>query len=202
MDRQVAMDLAAAQYNGKSMAEFMTTANDIFKNNNGGALRPFSEPDVIFARFTDFLMEKCTKRERSLVFISEQLLRTWTKFHVGATVLGEHISESELDSAVQLVKALEIFNLSILLTADLRPDLHKLIEDAVAKTNKRVKKKLVYFRWMGAYWSVSEDGWRHLNDCVQNDQGFDMTQIGAKELRSRPRGTILKFRDVDIRTSE
>jgi len=70
MDRQVAMDLAAAQYNGKSMAEFMTTANDIFKNNNGGALRPFSEPDVIFARFTDFLMEKCTKRERSLVFIS------------------------------------------------------------------------------------------------------------------------------------
>jgi hypothetical protein len=202
MDRDFAMQLAANQCAGKSTAEFMTTANSIYSANGGTTRRPFNDCDIVVAKLGDFLAEKCTKRERDLVFISDQLPRLWQTFHIGIAVMGEHVREQDLSTASRLLIALKTLGQEQLFTEDLRPDLLKLVEDAAAQASKKPRKKLVYFDWMGAYWSISEEGWATLNERVAKDLSFDMNEIGAKELRSRPRGLIQQFRDVERRTTE
>lgn len=202
MHRDFAIQLAAAQSNGKPMAEFMECANSIFSANGGTTSRPFNDCDIVYAKFADFLASKCSKRERDLIFISEQLQRSWQTFHIGIAVMGEHMREDDLASAAFLLIALKSFGLEALFTQDLRPDLLKLVEEAAVKAKKKPRKKLVYFDWMGAYWSISEEGWNTLNDRVAKDLAFDMTELGAKELRSRPRGVIYQLRDAQPRNSD
>lgn len=69
---------------------------------------------------------------------------------------------------------------------------------AVPKPAKRLK----HFRWMSVYWSIPAVGWEALQKAVQDDQGFYLLDLGARELRCRPHGLVENFRDVEPRTEQ
>lgn len=60
----------------------------------------------------------------------------------------------------------------------------------------------VHFEWMGAYWSCSSVTWTTLENCVSKGEPFDLETLGARELRSRPKGRIHVLRDVLPRGAE
>lgn len=57
----------------------------------------------------------------------------------------------------------------------------------------------VYFRWMGAYWSCSPEVWEALQARYPNTQD-DLIEK-CKELKSRPKGIIKRYRDNERRQS-
>lgn len=62
--------------------------------------------------------------------------------------------------------------------------------------------RLKHFEWMSAYWSIPVAGWEAMQKAVEDNQGFDLYKLGARELRSRPHGHVEQFRDVEPRTEQ
>jgi hypothetical protein len=56
----------------------------------------------------------------------------------------------------------------------------------------------IHFDWMCAYWSISQEQWDVLQELVNNDKPFDLYELGAKELKHRPKGFIHNLVDVNV----
>jgi len=126
MTPDLAIHLAQHEAAGKPINQVMRAANEIFKANSDGWNPPFSQVDVEFATFLDFLKETGTPRERDLVYISDTLTRTWKVLHLNS-VLGEKLTAADLDDIQALSKALNRVGLLNLITDGLRDDLVSLV---------------------------------------------------------------------------
>ena len=62
--------------------------------------------------------------------------------------------------------------------------------------------KTVYFQWMGAYWSCTPDRLADLQAATAAGAGFDLYELGCRELLSRPKGKVIQLSDATLRGSE
>lgn len=114
---------------GMGMHQMMTAANSIADSNQRS--KPFSEVDIRFAEFVDFMRKNATQREKDLVFISEHLQRVWMKLHIGVQLMQESMSESDNTSAQILMQSLQRLGLEHLLTEGLKPKGKKALKAAL-----------------------------------------------------------------------
>lgn len=66
--------------------------------------------------------------------------------------------------------------------------------------NPAKSKRKVHFSWMGAYWSCTTEVWAVLQQCVESDTGFNLAELGVRELRTRPKGACAVLCDVQPRS--
>lgn len=118
MNKDLALKIAAIDENITKTSDLMQRANQIFGANqkiNYGNL-PFSNQEIVFAKFIDYVQETATQREKDLLITSEFLSKCWSKMHIGVATLGEKFSESEKKDMKALVASLRNLNLLSLLT--------------------------------------------------------------------------------------
>ena len=101
----------------------MRSANDIFCANNDNWQTPFSQVDIEFATYIDWVKANCSQREIDLIKISEKLTRVWMTLHITMQAMGEHPNDYDQEEIVSLVKSLSRLGLMHLLTDNLRHDL-------------------------------------------------------------------------------
>ena len=116
------------------MHQMMAAANSIADNNQRP--KPFSEVDIRFAEFVDFMSKNATQREKDFVFISEHLQRVWMKLHIGVQLMQEPMSESDNTSTQTLMQCLERLGLEHLITTGLKPKGKKALKAALAQAIK------------------------------------------------------------------
>jgi len=56
-----------------------------------------------------------------------------------------------------------------------------------------------YIKWMGAYWSGTEDQYEALMRALDQGNCFDLDAIGFRELEQRPKGPITWVHDAERR---
>lgn len=122
MNPNLAIDLAQHELPGAPANLVMRKANEIFKANSTDWQTPFSQVDVEFATFMDYLKANCTQREIDLVYVSENLQRGWKILHL-SLVMGEAITSREVEEVKQLSQALKRIGLLHLITDGLAQDL-------------------------------------------------------------------------------
>ena len=139
MTKELIMTMAVSDNDKEnSVNKIMKRANLIAESNN--VMKLFSNSDIIFAEFSDYVKENSTQREKDLLFVSEFLTKVWYTLHVDYQVLKEPLTETNKKDIKSLKSALDNLNLTHLLTNDLNSKTLKLIND-LCKEDKKNKLK-------------------------------------------------------------
>lgn len=89
-------------------------------------IKPFSEQDIRFGEFVQYLCDSCSQRERDLVYFSENFYRVYSILHIDAKTLKKQLTDYDLELIKQFSQCAHRLGFVHLITDGLTKKLVKL----------------------------------------------------------------------------
>jgi hypothetical protein len=138
MDKELAIKIASQYEDVKNTSDLMKKSNEIYLSNSKDSLTPFSQSEIAFATFVDYVKETCSEKEKDLIVISEFLSKVHKMLHISIQTLNEPVSEFDKESIKVLNKSLSNLKLNHLITDGLNKKTLKILDKICSEKDEKI----------------------------------------------------------------